>query len=432
MDGAAASLHVNDFSGSLRYRDQASRHLAGGVSSTPRAAQLPAPLVIESARDAILTDVDGNRYIDYSMGYGPLILGHSPAPVLRALEAEISKGLRTASVHRGEGRLAELIGETVPCAQISSFVSSGTEAVQLALRIARAATGRTRIVKFRANYHGWFDSIHVANNLGNDGAGSAGQDPQAAVNVTVLDWGDAAGLERVLSGEFAAVILEAAAINAGCFAPPEGFLQAVRDLTRKHGVVLIFDEVISGFRLSLGGAQARYGVTPDIATLGKALGGGLPISAVTGQREVMAPLVDGRVLHRGTFNGNPLSVGAAIACVEYLRSHAADIYPRIDVYAEEIHAHFNREAAALGLDACANRVGSAVQMFVGARRMERLADLVHADKVRVLKLTEACVRNGLSPLPRGLMYLSAAHTRADVDQTKAALSRALRDFKALG
>lgn len=431
MSPLAAPLSASAFSGSMQYRDYASRYLANGVSSTPRASQLPVPLVIASARDAIVTDVDGNDYIDYTLGYGPLVLGHSPAPVVERLKEEIDKGFRTASVHAGEGRLAELISEAVPCAEITSFLSSGTEAVQLALRIARAATGRTRIVKFRANYHGWFDNIHVANNPGNDGPSSSGQDQQATANVTLVDWGDAAALEQVLSDEFAAVILEATAINAGCFTPPAGFLQSVRDLTCKHGVVLIFDEVISGFRLGLGGAQASYGVTPDIAVLGKALGAGLPISAVTGNRAVMAPLIDGRVLHRGTFNGNPLSVGAAIACVEYLQAHHAEIYPRMDAQAEAIQSHFTAEVKALDLDLCANRIGSAIQLFAGVRKLDNIGDLGKADKKEILKLTEACVLNGLNPLPRGLMYLSAAHTDADIAITKEALSRALRRFKSL-
>jgi glutamate-1-semialdehyde 2,1-aminomutase len=420
---------TGNFAGSLQYRDYALKHLANGVSSTPRAAQLPVPLVIERAAGAIVTDVDGNDYIDYTLGYGPLILGHSPQAVIDRVKAEIDKGFRTASINRGEGRLAELIAETVPCAELSAFVSSGTEAVQLALRIARAVTGRTRIVKFRANYHGWFDNIHVANSIGNDGPSTAGQDRNAADSVTVLDWGDAAALERTLSSDFAAVILEPVAINAGCFAPPEGFLQAARALTRKHGVVLIFDEVISGFRLSLGGAQQVLGVTPDMAVLGKALGAGLPIGAVTGRREIMDPVVTGKVLHRGTFNGNPVSVGGSVVCVEHLQMEQDRVYPRIDGFAMEIQRHFNEEAAALDLDVCANRIGSAVQMFVGVRQMDRISDLPKADKTEVLKLTQACLMNGLNPLPRGLMYLSAAHSQAHIEATKTALSSALGDLK---
>lgn len=425
------ATHTPEFTKSKRYRDYAVRHLANGVSSTPRTAQRPVPVAMDHARDAILTDVDGNMYVDYTMGYGPLILGHNPPEVIAALKTEIDKGLRTASVHPGEGRLAELIAQTVPCGEISSFVSTGTEAVQLALRIARAATGRTRIIKFRANYHGWFDSVHIANTPGNDGASSGGQDPKAVENITVVDWGDAAALEEVISSDFAAVILEAAAINAGCFTPPDGFLQAVRDLTRKHGVVLIFDEVITGYRLALGGAQEMFGVVPDVAVLGKAIGAGLPISAVTGSRAVMEALVDGRVMHRGTFNGNPLSVSAAIACVEKLQRHGAEIYPRMHAQAAAILSHINAEAAALDLDVCANGVGSAVQIFTGVRQMANIADLAGADKGRIVRLTEQLMMNGLMPLPRGLMYLSAAHTDGDIETTLHALSKGLRAYAAL-
>ena len=417
-----------DFTKSVQYRDYASKYLANGVSSTPRASQLPVPLAIERASGAIVTDADGNDYIDYTMGYGPLILGHDPAPVLEAVRQQLDKGLRTASVHRGEGRLAELISETVPCAQMTSFVSTGTEAVQLALRIARAATGRTRIIKFRANYHGWFDSIHIANNAGDDGPSSAGQDLQAASNVTLLDWGRIDEIERIISADFAAVIVEPAAINAGCFSPPSGWLRRLRELTEKFGVVLIFDEVIAGYRLSLGGAQQVYGVTPDIAVLGKALGAGLPIAAVTGSHAAMAPLVAKKVHHRGTFNGNPLSVGAAIACLEYLQARGDTAYTAMDAMAADLHMHINAECQALDLNICANRIGSAIQLFSGVRQLDDIAELGGADKVAVLKVTEALVLNGLNPLPRGLMYLSMAHTDQDIANTKIAFSRALRQL----
>lgn len=418
------------FSNSMQYRDYAVRHLANGVSSTPRTAQLPVPVAMDHAHAAIITDVDGNEYIDYTMGYGPLILGHNPPEVVAALKAEIDKGFRTASVHPGEGRLAELIAETVPCGEISSFVSTGTEAVQLALRIARAATGRTRIIKFRANYHGWFDSVHIANAPGNDGPSSDGQDPKAVENITVVDWGDAAAFAAAISSDYAAVILEAAAINAGCFAPPEGFLESVRDLTSRHGVVLIFDEVITGYRLALGGAQEMFGVVPDLTVLGKAIGAGMPVSAVTGNRAVMEALVNGSVMHRGTFNGNPLSVSAAIACVESLQRGAVEIYPRMNAHAAAIQAHINAEAAALDLDVCANQIGSAIQIFTGVRQMARIGDLAGADRGRIVKLTEKLLLNGLMPLPRGLMYLSAAHTDADIEKTMHALSKGLHAYAA--
>ncbi len=227
-----------------------------------------------------------------------LILGHSPDPVMLAIQTELRKGLRTASVHKGEAELATLIAECVPSAEVTSFVSTGTEAVQLALKIARAVTGKVKIVKFRANYHGWFDNVHIATNPDNDGPAAVGQDPHAAESVVVLDWGDIDVLERTLTSDFAAVLLEPVAVNAGCFEPPDGFLVKLRELTRRLGVVLIFDEIITGFRLALGGAQEKYAVAPDITVLGKALGAGLPIGAVSGTREVMRPIATGELFHR--------------------------------------------------------------------------------------------------------------------------------------
>ena len=263
------------FCASLAHREVAVRHLAYGVSSTPRAGQLPAPIVAEQAEGAWITDADGNRFIDYALGYGPLILGHSPAPVLEAVRAELARGLRTASVHRGEAQLAELVAACMPAAEVSAFVSTGTEAVQLAVRVARAATGRMRVVRFRANYHGWFDNVHTDGAPGREGPDAVGQDPHAADSFTVLGWGDADALDAV-DATVAAVLLEPVAINPGCFRPPPGYLEQVRAVCDRHGALLIFDEVITGFRLGLGGAQERYGVYPDLSVLGKALGAGSP------------------------------------------------------------------------------------------------------------------------------------------------------------
>jgi len=422
------TCRVTNFSGSLDYRKRAVHVLAKGVSSTPRAAQLPVPPVIVKGEGALITDIDGNRYIDYTLGYGPLILGHSPQCVYDAVRSRLDQGLCTATVHQGEAELAALIADMVPCAEISSFVSSGTEAVQLALRIARALTGKLPILKFRANYHGWFDNIHVANSIGMDGASSMGQDPEASSSIILANWGDSAQLDALLNDQLAAVILEPVAINAGCFMPPQGFLSKIRDLTQKHNIILIFDEVISGFRLSAGGASQYLGITPDIAVLGKALGAGFPISAVTGSRDIMAPLSNGQVLHRGTFNGNPLSVQAAIACLKHLQAHQDVFYPQLNDFADALKNHINREAQRYGADLCANAIGSALQLFVGVTRLDSMADLPRADKVKVLQLTKAFVENGLMPLPRGLMYLSTAHDARHIEATKQAISRAIRHY----
>ena len=407
------------------YRERALRHLAFGVSSTPRGRQAPAPLVAERAEGAHVYDPTGQRFIDYAMGYGPLILGHSPAPVIEAMKAELDRGLRTASVHRGEAELAELIAEQVPSAELSAFVSSGSEAVQLALRIARAATGRTKVIKFRGNYHGWFDSVQVADRPGDDGPGTLGQDPQAAASLTLLDWGDRAALEAALTQEHAAVILEPMAVNGGCFRPPEGFLEAARELTRKHGALLIFDEVITGFRLAPGGAQSLTGVYPDLTVLGKAMGGGVPISAVAGSRAAMEPVAAGKLNHRGTFNGNPLSVAASIACIRHLVANAATLYPALDARAEALETHLRTAATRQGVALTVSRIGSAIQVFLGAEDIARFADLPRADFEATKRFAAALLLAGVQIIPRGLLYLSAAHSDRDIEDTEAVIDSAL-------
>jgi len=413
------------FAGSYAHRKSALSHLAFGVSSTPRATQRPVAIVMERGDGAHVVDVDGNRFIDYALGYGPLILGHTPPSVIAAIQNELSRGLRTASVHRGEAELAELIAACVPSAEQTSFVSTGTEAIQLALRVARAATGRVKIVKFRANYHGWADGIHVGNAIGQDGASALGQDPQAAQSVTLLDWGDAEQVEAVLDSSFAAVIVEPVAINGGCFEPPAGFLERLRTATQRCGALLIFDEVITGFRLALGGAQERYGVTPDLSVLGKALGAGLPISAVSGSRAAMEVLSSGRLMHRGTFNGNPLSVAAAIACLEELRDGHNEIYARMDAFAGRLCRFLNDRATLRGVPVRARQAGAALQIFAAEAAIETLRDTAQVDKENTLLFTGALLREGVQTLPRGLCYLSAAHSLADIEATEAAIAAAV-------
>ncbi len=418
-----------EFTESLAYRTRALRHLAYGVSSTPRGNQRPVPIVVERAEGAWITDADGNRFIDYAMGYGPLILGHSPEPVLRAIRAELDRGLRTASVHRGEAELAELIVACVPSAELCAFVSTGTEAVQLALRVARAGTGRVKVVKFRSNYHGWFDNVHVAGRPGADGPGTIGQDPGAAASLTLLDWGDADALDAALDHSFAAVLLEPVAINSGCFAPPPGFLERARAATHRVGAALIFDEVITGFRMGLGGAQARYGVLPDVTVLGKALGAGLPIGVVAGTRAAMQPLADGSLFHRGTFNGNPVSIAAAIACLRTLMDEGGTLFPRMEHQAATLAGHVGAEAVRLGVAVCARQCGPMLQLFGGTREMATIADLPRSSRAATAVLTEALLVRSVQAIPRGLMYLSSAHGDAEIEATKRALTGALEAIR---
>ena len=424
-DQTGSAIQLDHFGRSRAHSVEARRSLAHGVSSTARAKQRPVPLLIERGEGAWITDADGNRFIDYALGYGPLILGHSPTPVLDAIRADLDRGLITASVHRGEAELAELVAACVPSAELTAFVSTGSEAVQLALRIARAATGRLKVIKFRANYHGWLDSVNVGTGPGNDGPATIGQDPHAAEALTILEWGDADALGRVLDESYAAVLLEPAAINSGCFAPPPGFLARARAITRSCGALLIFDEVITGFRMGLGGAQAYYGVTPDLSVLGKALGGGLPIGAVSGTRAAMRPVDSGALSHRGTFNGQSLAIAAGIACLRVLQAEGAALYQRMQSFAETLAAHVNAEASRLNLDVCAQQVGPALQLFGGVRGLAGLHEVDRVDMEFTHALTEALLYRGVHTIPRGVMYLSAAHGEAEIDATLAALTGAM-------
>ena len=410
---------------SAAYHARASRVLPRGVSSSPRATQRPVPLAIARAEGARVTDVDGNTYVDYALGYGPLILGHDPAPVLEAVRHALSHGLRVGGITTGEADLAERIAGMMPSCAMSSFVSTGTEAVQLALRLARAVTGRLTIVKFRSHYHGWSDTIHVATDPARDGPATGGQDPDALRHVIVLDWGSLEALCALDPREVAGVIMEPAAINAGCFEPDARFLRGVREWTRSNGAVLVFDEVITGFRLAAGGAQARYGIEADLTVLGKALGAGMPISAVSGSAAMMAPLVEGSVSQRGTFNGHPLSVAAANACLAHLAQHAGELYPRMEGHARTIAAHVRDTAHRNGVAVTANQVGPCVQLFAGTHAVPTIGDLRAVDRERTLDLTAALAARGVTALPRGMMYLSAAHTDADVDATLVALTGAI-------
>ena len=323
------------FAGSFAHRDRASRVLPRGVSSSPRATQRPVALALARAEGARVVDVDGNEYVDYALGYGPLILGHTPAVVRDAVDRAMALGLRGGSAHAAEVDLAERIARHVPGAGLTAFLSTGTEACQLALRLARARTGRLPVVKFRYHYHGWSDAIDVATAPGNDGPATGGQDPSALAHVVVLDWGDAEALERALH-------------------------------------------------------------TP----------------------------VAGAVSQRGTYNGNPLSTAAAIACVDYLAENAADVYPRMERYAVAIADRARDAARRLGAPIAVNRVGSCVQLHAGDTAIATLDDLSRVSREGTLALTESLVRHGVAPLPRGLMYLSAAHTEADVGRTLAAIDAA--------
>lgn len=410
---------------SREQHDRASGTLAGGVASAFRAPQQPVPITFADARGALLTDIDSNEYVDYAMAFGPILLGHSNEPVRDAVRRQLGRGFGYGASHLLEAELSEAVCRTVPCADLCVFSNSGSEAVHAALRIARAATGRNRVVKFLGHFHGWLDPLAVGNPGRPDGRPTtAGQDPLASESVTVCPWNDLAALETVLGDDVAAVIMEPIAVNGGCLVSSPGYIAAVRELTRRTGTVLIFDEVITGFRLALGGAQARLGVVPDLAVLGKALGGGMPISAVCGSAAVMAQAASGRVAHVGTYNANPMCAAAAVAVISQLEQGESQLYPQLESVGAAVAHIFSSEAAAHGLPIVVNQIGAAAHAFWSSEPVETYADTLTADSSAYHHFAKALLDEGVHVIPRGLLYVSTAHGEEELARTRESVGRA--------
>ncbi len=350
---------------------EAQQVIPGGVNSPARAFRAVGrePVFIERGDGCRLWDVDGNEYVDFVGSWGPLFLGHRHPEVIAALERALKTGTSFGAPTVAEVEMAELICEIVPSIEMVRLVNSGTEATMSALRVARGYTGRDLAIKFVGNYHGHVDSLLVKAGSGLATLGisdSAGVPEGFAATTLPLPYNDAAAVAEAFAkygARIAAVILEPVAGNMGCVPPRPEFLQALRELCTDHGAVLIFDEVMTGFRVALGGAQSLYGVTPDMTTLGKVIGGGLPIGAFGGRREIMqhvAPL--GAVYQGGTLSGNPLAVAGGLAMLRTLRAHP-DIYDRVEASAARLQAGVTSAADAAGVKLTSNRVGSMLTFF---------------------------------------------------------------------
>src|SRR6201996_1015367 len=306
-----------------------SHHIAGGVNSNFRIGMAGGPLGVQRGEGAFLIDVDGNRLIDYYCGMGAMVLGHTPAGVQQAVKEQVEKGILYAAQSEIEFEAARILCERIPSAQRIRFGSSGSEVAQAAFRLARAATGKRIILKFEGHYHGWFDNILWSTAPGENAAGpedapvlvpgSKGQDPIDAAGLDVIGWNNLERLEQRLSrGDVAGVIMEPAMCNQGAIAPAPGYLGGALAAWRKHGAILIFDEVITGFRLGQKGAQGRFGVTPDLSIVAKAVANGFPVAAVVGRADLLDMFVTGGVLHGGTFNAQPVTMAAMVATQEAL------------------------------------------------------------------------------------------------------------------
>lgn len=380
----------------------------------------PMSPMITEGRGARLWDEDGNCYVDYLMGMGPLLLGHTPKAVFDAVRRQLDVGIGYGKSHRLHGAVAEAICRTVPSAERCLISNTGTEAVQIALRLARAATGRTRIIKFAGHYHGWCDPIFV----GIPRLGTAGQDPAALRSISICEWNHLPSLEAEMADDVAAVIMEPITANGGCLKPTNAYITAVRELTRRNGSMLIFDETVTGYRLGLGGAQENLDVSPDLTILGKALGGGFPISAVCGPAEAFADVMSSNVLHLGTYNANVVSAAAALAMIESLEADP-DFYRRLDRRTEDLAALIDRAAASEGVSLAVNWMTGFMYVFLSDNPVTKFADVSDL-RQRYPSFARELLANGVHAPSIGVMYVTAEHGEPELEITAAAFSAAAR------
>jgi len=409
-------------------QQRAERYFPGGVNSPVRAFRAVggAPPFIDRAEGAYLYDADGNRYLDYFGSWGPMILGHAFRPVVEAIARAARKSASFGASTAAEGDLAERIAACFPAIEKMRFTSSGTEATMSAIRLARAATGRKLIVKFEGCYHGHADGLLVkaGSGVATFGIpGSAGVPEEIAQLTLALPYNDLGAVEAAFAAHpdaIAAIIVEPIVGNAGCIPPAEGYLAGLRKLTTRHGALLIVDEVMTGFRVALGGACELYSLDPDLVTLGKIVGGGLPVGVFGGKRQFMdllAPL--GPVYQAGTLSGNPLAMAAGLATVGYLQEHAAEVYARLEAASRAVAEGVAQEAARANVVLTTNRAGAMWTWFFTGGPVTNYDQAAKSDTAAFGRFHRDLLDQGvwLPPSQFEAAFISYAHTDADIQAT---------------
>ncbi len=419
---------------------RAQKLIPGGVNSPVRAFRAVGgtPLFIRKAEGARIWDVDGNAYLDYVGSWGPMILGHAHPPIIEAIQRAAERGTSYGAPCAAEVELAERVVRLVPSCERIRFVSSGTEATMSALRVARGFTGRRKILKFDGCYHGHADGLLVAAGSGVATLGIPGSPgvPEGTVADTlVAPFNDVKAVEAVFAEhgrDLAAVIVEPVCGNMGCVAPREGYLEALREITKRAGTVLLFDEVMTGFRLSLGGAQKVYGITPDMTCLGKIVGGGLPAAAYGGRAEIMdqvAPV--GPVYQAGTLSGNPLAMAAGCTALDLLTRPGT--YEALEARTVRLQIGLSRAAQAAGVMVTVNRVGSMLTVFFCRGPVVDYASAKTSDTKLYARFFHGLLKRGvyLPPAQFEAAFVSLAHGEPEIDRTIAAAGQALREIAGL-
>ena len=416
---------------------RAQQRIPAGVNSPVRAFRAVggAPRFFERASGAYVWDADGMRYIDYVGSWGPMVAGHTHPAVVEAVQAAASRALSFGAPTESEIELAELICKLVPSVEMVRLVSSGTEATMTAIRLARGHTGRDKIVKFEGCYHGHADSLLVkagsgALTFGNPS--SAGVPADIAKHTLVLDYNDSAQVKALFDSQgaqIAGVIVEPVAGNMNLVLPQPGFLETLREQCTRHGAVLIFDEVMTGFRVALGGAQARYAIQPDLTTLGKVIGGGLPVGAFGGRREIMekiSPL--GPVYQAGTLSGNPVAVAAGLATLKLVSQPG--YVESIEKTTQTLVAGLLKEAQSAGLPFAAQSVGSMFGLYFRATAPTSFAEVMTSDRERFNLFFHAMLTRGIYHAPSAYEagFVSAAHGPAEIEATLLAARESLRSL----
>jgi glutamate-1-semialdehyde 2,1-aminomutase len=416
---------------------EAANTVAGGVNSNFRIGMAGGPLVFRRGEGPYLLDVNGNWLIDYYCGMGAMILGHSPKGVQQAVKDQVDKGILYAGQSEIEFEAAKILCERIPSAQRIRFGSSGSEVAQAAFRLARAATGKRVILKFEGHYHGWFDNILWSTAPAQNAAGpqeapvlvpgSVGQDAMDAAGLDVIGWNNLAWLEaRLAKGDVAGVIMETAMCNQGAIAPAPGYLEGALEACRKHGAILIFDEVITGFRLGRQGAQARFGVTPDLSIFAKAMANGFPVAAIVGRADLLDLFATGGVLHGGTFNAQPVTMAAMVATQQSLVPEDFEAAGARGVRLRDGVAQILHDAGHK-----AQVTGFELMFHVGfglEAPARNYRDLLKSDKPMYVKFAHALLKRGVRVLERGAWFVSLAHDDGVIDATLDAVRGAAKEI----